>query len=355
MNSYQVDLVVSDIDQAEAFYSQLLGIPGERISPGRHHFDCGGTILRCYNPRADGDSSDVYLGPHQVHFTVKDLEAVFEQAKRAGGTFLYEKIVTQPWGDRSFELRDPFKNSIIFVDETTEQLRREEQFAAGPDDRLKLGLALSLWPAQAEPETQFVAVVVKIFKNEIWLKLPESPPKSLFKEGQQVRIQYWDQEGAFFSDTKIVKVHPTQDQYMAICIPEKAKAVQRRTAARLSLEIPVSFSLFASPESEELTEEVFESKSQSISVVGMSFETEAALKEGDRLQLTLNLPSSDKVIVRAEVIRTEPVNGKGKLAGVRFLEVSLQNQIRLLECLMDEAKELLLLYSPIDVSDENQE
>jgi len=184
VNPYQVDLVVSDIDQAEAFYSQLLGIPGQRISPGRHHFDCGGTILRCYNPRADGDSSDVYLGPHQVHLAVEDLEAVFEQAKSAGGTFPDGGIVTQPWGDRSFELRDPFKNSIIFVDEATKQLRRDEQFAAGPGDRLKAGLTLSLWSAQAGPETQFVAVVVKIFKNEIWLKLPESPPKALFKEGE---------------------------------------------------------------------------------------------------------------------------------------------------------------------------
>jgi len=134
--------------------------------------------------------------------------------------------------------------------------------------------------------------------------------------------------------------------------------VQRRTASRLSLEIPVSFSLFASPESEELTVEVFDSKSQSISVDGMSLETEAALKEGDRLQLTLNLPSSDKVIVTAEVIRTEPVKGDGKnliLAGVRFLEVRLQNQIKLLEFLIGEAKKLLLLYSPIDFNDDNQE
>ena len=355
VNPYQVDLVVSDIDQAEAFYSQLLGIPGQRISPGRHHFDCGGTILSCYNPRADGDSSDVYLGPHQGHFTVNDLEAVFKQAKRAGGTFSNGGIVTQPWGDRSFVLRDPFQNSIIFVDETTKQLRRDEQFTAGPDDRLKLGLALSLRSAQAEPETQLMAVVVKIFKDEIWLKLLESPPKTLFQEGEAVRIQYWDDTGAFFSDTKIVKVVSSQNQYVAICIPEKAKAMQRRTASRLEVEIPVSFSLFASPESEELTEEVFEAKSQSLSVAGMSFETEAALKEGDRLQLTLNLPSSDKVIVRAEVMRTQPVKGKGKLAGVRFLEMKFQNQIKLLESLIEEAKKLLLLYSPLDFNDDNQE
>jgi hypothetical protein len=126
----------------------------------------------------------------------------------------------------------------------------------------------------------------------------------------------------------------------------------------LEVEIPVSFSLFASPESEELTGEVFGSKSQSISVAGMRFETEAALKEGDRLQLTLNLPSSEKVILTAEVMRTPPGKGEGKnltLAGVRFLEISLPNQIKLLESLIDEAKKLLLLYSPMDFNDDDQE
>ena len=42
---YQVVLPVSDIDQAEKFYSHLLGTPGRRVSPGQHHFECGGVLL----------------------------------------------------------------------------------------------------------------------------------------------------------------------------------------------------------------------------------------------------------------------------------------------------------------------
>ncbi len=33
----------------------VLGVAGERVSPGRHYFDCEGVILACFDPRADGD------------------------------------------------------------------------------------------------------------------------------------------------------------------------------------------------------------------------------------------------------------------------------------------------------------
>ena len=52
---YRVILPVDDIDRADRFYTELLGLAGERVSPGRHYFDCGGTILACYDPVADGD------------------------------------------------------------------------------------------------------------------------------------------------------------------------------------------------------------------------------------------------------------------------------------------------------------
>ena len=48
---FRVILPVSDIALAEKFYSQILATPGKRISPGRHYFDCEGTILACYDPK----------------------------------------------------------------------------------------------------------------------------------------------------------------------------------------------------------------------------------------------------------------------------------------------------------------
>jgi uncharacterized glyoxalase superfamily protein PhnB len=115
----RVILPVGDINKAEAFYRVVLGIAGKRVSPGRHYFDCGGTILACYDPRADGDAVNLPPNPEHVYFSVSDLEAVFERAKGAGCLEIDAGIQTRPWGERSFYARDPFGNPVCFVDEKT--------------------------------------------------------------------------------------------------------------------------------------------------------------------------------------------------------------------------------------------
>ncbi len=116
---YRVILPVSDIHRAAEFYSALLGIPGERVSAGRHYFDCDGVILACFDPRADGDGFDAKPNPAHVYFSVDDLETVFDRARRAGCSQLDEKIQTQPWGERMFYAHDPFGNPIALVDRRT--------------------------------------------------------------------------------------------------------------------------------------------------------------------------------------------------------------------------------------------
>ncbi len=124
---YRVILPVSDINKAEAFYTQVLGIKGQRVSPGRHYFDCGGTILACYDPRADGDDFDARPNQEHLYFAVADLEAVYQRVEQLGALSTETgdsglpmgKIATRPWGERSFYAKDPFGNSICFVDEKT--------------------------------------------------------------------------------------------------------------------------------------------------------------------------------------------------------------------------------------------
>ena len=116
---FRVILPVNDIERATQFYQAVLGVPGERVSPGRHYFDCGGTILACYEPRADGDDFDARANPDHVYFAVADLEGTFARAREAGCAAIDEKIVTQPWGERSFYAKDPSGNPICFVDEKT--------------------------------------------------------------------------------------------------------------------------------------------------------------------------------------------------------------------------------------------
>ena len=114
---FRVLVRVSDINQATAFYDAVLGIHGHRVSPGRHHYDCGRTEFACYDPRADGDLHDLLVTPGQtqIYFAVEDLQASFLQVKSAKGQIVQE-IETKPWGERTFWASDPFGNRLCFVD-----------------------------------------------------------------------------------------------------------------------------------------------------------------------------------------------------------------------------------------------
>ena len=123
-NLYRVILPVGDIDTAADFYGELFETPGERVSPGRHYFRCGKTVLACYDPVADGDDA----GPgwrfhdHQyLYFSVPDLESMLQLARDAGCRDL-TAIESMPWGERLFYGRDPFGNPICFVEQGTEFL-----------------------------------------------------------------------------------------------------------------------------------------------------------------------------------------------------------------------------------------
>ena len=116
---YRVILPVSDIEKSTAFYRALLQAEGERVSPGRHYFNCGGTILACFDPKADGDGFDARPNPDHIYFSVADLDAAYDRMRRAGAASTDEQIRKMPWGERMFYARDPFGNPFAVVDEKT--------------------------------------------------------------------------------------------------------------------------------------------------------------------------------------------------------------------------------------------
>lgn len=119
---FRVILPVTDIEKAKTFYGQVLGIPGERVSPGRHYFDCEGTLLACYDPVADGDglAGGWQHHPRQyLYFAVPDLDATLVRAREAGSEIIEGGIQRMPWGERMFWAKDPFGNPISFVDQST--------------------------------------------------------------------------------------------------------------------------------------------------------------------------------------------------------------------------------------------
>jgi catechol 2,3-dioxygenase-like lactoylglutathione lyase family enzyme len=129
---YRIILPVAEIEAAVAFYRALLGQDGHRVSPGRHYFDCEGTILACYDAVADGDAEDGNAFtplPEPLYLAVDDLEATFRTAQEAGADFSPEaipgvgplgEIARRPWGERSVYAADPFGNPLCFVERGTE-------------------------------------------------------------------------------------------------------------------------------------------------------------------------------------------------------------------------------------------
>jgi catechol 2,3-dioxygenase-like lactoylglutathione lyase family enzyme len=124
---YRVIMPVSDIEAAAKFYGAILDAPGKRVSPGRHYFDCEGTILACYDPIADGDSHRATPNPDHIYLAVDDIESAYAKCSSVDAKFMrgstsgtpLGKIAKRPWGERSFYLHDPFGNPVCFVERAT--------------------------------------------------------------------------------------------------------------------------------------------------------------------------------------------------------------------------------------------
>ena len=144
---FRVIVPVTHIERATRFYEMVLGARGQRVSPGRHYFNCEGTILACYDPKADGDGYEAKPIPEPIYVSVDDLQATFQRAKDAGAAFSPEvvpevgplgEIADRPWGERSFYAIDPFGNPLCFVSREsafTGQDKRAAQQGAAPDGR----------------------------------------------------------------------------------------------------------------------------------------------------------------------------------------------------------------------------
>lgn len=123
-NLFRVMLEVSNLNTAVTSYSKLLGIEGRVLRGSRAYFDCGSVILAILDPTPGDIKPTPNVG--DVYFSVKDLESFHARARELGCLSKAEvhdesagDIVTRPWGERSFYLKDPWGNGVCFVDEKT--------------------------------------------------------------------------------------------------------------------------------------------------------------------------------------------------------------------------------------------
>jgi len=116
---FRLNLEVTDIDEAAAFYTTLLGVQGRRQAGARCYFTCGSVTLQVLDVSGHSPVNPV---PKSLYFAVHDLDQTFQRARdleclssepvhdAPGGD-----IAVRPWGERSFYVDDPWGNSLCFV------------------------------------------------------------------------------------------------------------------------------------------------------------------------------------------------------------------------------------------------
>lgn len=122
MKLYRIIFPVPDIEKAANFYSRVFGKQGSRVSPGRHYFDLGGTILALYDPLADGDEIKRPWTFHEnqyIYISTDRIETMHRFLTGLDCKHVDPTIETMPWGERLFYANDPFGNPLCFVDKAT--------------------------------------------------------------------------------------------------------------------------------------------------------------------------------------------------------------------------------------------
>lgn len=117
---FRINVEVSDLDRAEAFYETLFGVQGRRQAGARVYFDCGAVALQVLEVPAPHPAAKA------LYFCATDLDAVHARAEQLA--CLSQELVhgesagaikVRPWGERSFYAEDPWANPLCFVEAGT--------------------------------------------------------------------------------------------------------------------------------------------------------------------------------------------------------------------------------------------
>lgn len=111
-------LYVDDLQRAERFYVDVLGLEFASRQDGRHVFlRCGSRMLLLFNPLGSREPSDQFpphgaFGPGHVAFAVPQAELPGWSQQLGGHGVAIERTIDWPGGGRSLYFRDPAGNSV---------------------------------------------------------------------------------------------------------------------------------------------------------------------------------------------------------------------------------------------------
>lgn len=118
-------LYVDDLDVAESFYRDVLGLEFYAKQPGRHvFFRCGTTMFLLFNPEATSDPTSPFgghgaHGPGHAAFEIGEDEVDSWRAYLISKGVEIESEMNWPSGGHSIYFRDPAGNSLEVATRST--------------------------------------------------------------------------------------------------------------------------------------------------------------------------------------------------------------------------------------------
>jgi len=210
----------------------------------------------------------------------------------------------------------------------------EEKGIKTPFHHLQVGSSLELQHSNQLRE----ASVTQMSENELSVQLSRPEVTSPFKNGEQVRLKYWDKQGIYFCNAEVAQVSGPGNQKIELSIVTRPVAMQRRGAFRLPHKIDVWCEVVDAIHGGLPPGKVIKSETRDISGTGLSFESDAPLKVMDELKVSFHLTKEKKVDSFAMVVTSEKVQKEGKFVnsiGVEFHGLLPDAQTRLMEFLQE--------------------
>jgi catechol 2,3-dioxygenase-like lactoylglutathione lyase family enzyme len=130
-------LYARDLEAAERFYANVLGLEAFSRAPGRHvFFRCGHRVFLVFDPDATRDGGDLpghgAEGPVHVCFAVGQDEIDAWKEHLQGSGVEIEAETTWPGGGRSLYFRDPAGNCLELAPPGIWRIPEAEAFGVTP-------------------------------------------------------------------------------------------------------------------------------------------------------------------------------------------------------------------------------
>ena len=196
--------------------------------------------------------------------------------------------------------------------------------------------------SRLDPRQPIGATVSEVSDQSIALDLSMGSPGALFREGEKVRLKYWDAEAIYFSDVEIMGTSGPDDQQLVIGITEQPVAMQRRQSHRVPSHFPFTYSVVDAAHIKLVSGNVHDARSHDVSAGGLRFTTELPIKQGDELEIRLDLAPKGSLVIAARVVvsdRMETDETEVNSVGVEFVRLQPEDRNRLVQAVVDALEE----------------